>query len=83
MINKFICLQFSLMIAGIAVAQQKPFTIAGNIKGKTGQYIYFSYKGNSYDSSLIENGRFSFKGTLDGPAQAMVKMDRNARFFDK
>ncbi|HWJ26425.1 MAG TPA: TlpA disulfide reductase family protein [Flavisolibacter sp.] len=83
MINKFICLQFSLMIAGIAVAQQKPFTIAGNIKGKTGQYIYFSYKGNSYDSSLIENGRFSFKGTLDGPAQAMVMMDRNARFFDK
>jgi thiol-disulfide isomerase/thioredoxin len=83
MVNKFIYLQLSLMIAVVATAQPKPFIITGNIKGQTGGYIYLSYKGNGYDSSLIENGRFSFKGNLSGPVQAMVTMDRNARFFDK
>ena len=84
MINKLICLQLFLMcISGIATAQSKPFTINGNIKGKAGGYIYLSYKGNSYDSALIADGKFSFAGNLDGPAQAMVMMDRNARFFDK
>jgi thiol-disulfide isomerase/thioredoxin len=35
------------------------------------------------DSALIENGRFSFKGTLTGPSQAMVTMDKSVSFFDK
>ncbi|HWJ92374.1 MAG TPA: TlpA disulfide reductase family protein [Flavisolibacter sp.] len=84
MFSKFIYLQLSfLMMAGFANAQEKPFTIAGNIKGKTSGYIYLSYNGRDYDSSLINSGRFSFKGNLSGPAQAMVMMDRNARFFDK
>ncbi len=72
-----------LLLSGYASAQDKPFTIDGNIKGKSGAYIYLSYKGNGYDSSLIQNGSFSFKGKLNGPVQAMVMMDRNARFFDK
>lgn len=84
MINKIICLQIGVAIfANIADAQEKPFTLTGTIKGKTDTYIYLSYKGTSYDSSLIKNGRFSFKGNLAGPTQAMVMMDRNARFFDK
>ena len=81
--KKILFLQLSLLIAGVALSEQKPFTITGNIKGKTGGYIYLSYNGHSYDSSLIENGHFSFKGNLDGPAQAMVMMDRSTRFFDK
>lgn len=72
-----------LLLSGHASAQDKPFTIDGNIKGKSGAYIYLSYKGNGYNSSLIQNGSFSFKGKLNGPVQAMVMMDRNARFFDK
>lgn len=72
-----------LLLPGHASAQDKPFTIDGNIKGKSGAYIYLSYKGNGYDSSLIQSGSFSFRGKLNGPVQAMVMMDRNARFFDK
>ena len=84
MIKKIISLQLGLVIiTGAAIAQEKPFTITGNIKGTTGGYVYLSYKGNAYDSALIENGRFSFKGNLNGPTQGMVMMDRNERFFDK
>lgn len=72
-----------LLAAAISYAQDKDFTISGNIKGKNDGYIYLSYKGNSYDSSLIRNGRFNFKGTLDGPVLAYIMMDRNTRFFDK
>lgn len=79
-----------LALAGVATAQQKPFTIKGNIKGKTDAYIYLSYapdesnNGYKMDSALIENGRFSFKGEISGTAQAMVGIGRNERlFFDK
>jgi thiol-disulfide isomerase/thioredoxin len=82
--NKFLCLPVGLMmVAGLATAQQKSFTIKGQIQGKTSGYIYLGYGGNGYDSALIGNGRFSFKGKLNGPVQAMVMMDRNARYFDK
>jgi len=77
MTNKFSILQLSfLLMAGIAVAQQKPFTITGTIEGKTEGYVYLSYYGERYirDSALIGNGHFSFKGSLDGPAQAFVSM---------
>jgi thiol-disulfide isomerase/thioredoxin len=84
MSKKIISLSVGLvMAASIATAQQNPFTISGTIKGKTGGYIYMNYGGNTSDSALIEKGRFSFSGSVEGPRQAMVMMDRNAQFFDK
>lgn len=84
MSNNVFCLSAVLtLVASVATAQQKPFAIKGTVKGKTDGYIYLAYKGNAYDSSMIENGHFSFKGNLGGPVQAMVMMDRNAQFFDK
>jgi thiol-disulfide isomerase/thioredoxin len=84
MFSKLFLLQSGLlMMTQFAVAQQKPFTISGTIKGKTDGYIYLAYKTVAYDSSLIDNGHFSFKGELSGPAEATVMMDRSARFFDK
>jgi thiol-disulfide isomerase/thioredoxin len=84
--NKIVFLSTGLMlVAGLATAQQKPFTINGNIQGKTGGYIYLAYQqdGNyTTDSSLIENGKFSFKGKLEGPTLASL-VTRNGRSYDK
>ncbi len=82
--KKYISLSTGLfMFAVMSTAQEKPFTIKGRIEGKTSGYIYLGYTGRKIDSSLIENGSFSFKGTLTGPAQASLMMDRNGRSFDK
>ncbi|HEU4633424.1 MAG TPA: hypothetical protein VFS22_05530, partial [Flavisolibacter sp.] len=57
--NLFFLSASLVMVASTATAQQKPFTIEGTITGKTDGYIYLAYKGSAYDSSLINNGRFS------------------------
>ena len=81
-------IKFNFLITGMIItctvaAQAKPFTIDGSIKGKSDGYVYLAYKGNAYDSARIQNGKFSFNGELNGPVQAMVMMERNARYFDK
>ena len=88
MINKFTMLSAGILLVTIAVAQPKPFSIAGNIKGKTGGYVYLSYSddetmGYKRDSALIENGHFSFNGALTGPTQAMVSFNRQPMSFDE
>lgn len=88
MINKLTVLAGLVMVTGVATAQQKPFSITGNIKGKTTGYIYLSYSPDGAadyksDSSLIENGHFSFNGKLSGPAQAMVSTIRQPLSFDQ
>ena len=88
MINKLIVLAGLVMVTGLATAHQKPFSITGNIKGKTGGYVYLSYSsdaGGDYkkDSSLIENGSFSFNGKLSGPIQATVSTNRQPVSFDE
>ncbi len=71
----------------IANGQQKWFTIKGSIHNKTTGFIYISYpKENDeikLDSSVIVNGKFSFKGKLSCPVEATVMMDRNKEDFDK
>lgn len=84
MINKIKTLSAAMLLATIAVAQPKPFSINGNIKGKAEGYIYLSYQDDgskSYitDSALVENGNFSFKGNLNGPTQAGIMLVRNPR----
>lgn len=84
MLNKLSFLSACLMVAGLAHAQQKPFSIAGNIEGKSDAYVYLYVMGgepgrSKMDSALITNGRFSFNGQLSGPAQAMLAMDKAPR----
>lgn len=87
MSNKLILLLTGVFATVSVVAQQKPFTITGKIEGKTGTYIYLAYPlgDDKYltDSSLIENGKFSFNGQLQGPVQASLMIDRKGRTYDK
>src|ERR1044072_1678676 len=74
------------MMTTIARAQEKPFSIKGNITGKTNDYIYLSYaSGDAYktDSTFIKDGRFSFTGKLNGPIQAYVVLDKKGNAFGK
>lgn len=84
MLNKLSFLTTCLIAASLAHAQQKPFSITGNIEGKSDAYIYLYVMGGEpgvrkMDSALITNGRFSFSGQLAGPAQAMLAMDKAPR----
>lgn len=75
-------LSAAILLATIAVAQPRPFSINGHIKGKTDSYIYLSYRDAKtfvIDSALIENGDFLFKGNLNGPTEAAVMLVRNPR----
>lgn len=86
MIQRFFSLSLFLLVTSFVSAQQKPFSISGQIEGKSNSYIYLSYaEGDKtiMDSSLVQNRKFSFKGKLSGPVQATVMMDRSTRFFDK
>ena len=80
----YLILMFTMM-SFVATAQQKPFTITGTIKNKPDGYVYLSYPGGESgyirDSSRIERGRFSFKGNLAGPVQAMVSTVSQPRTF--
>lgn len=83
--RKLFLLPLSILMACVVIGQ-KPFTIKGNIAGKPDGYIYLTYQGeNGYvsDSAVIENGKFSFAGKLQGPVQAAVMIDRKGRSFDK
>jgi thiol-disulfide isomerase/thioredoxin len=80
----YLILMFT-MVSFVATAQQKPFRITGTIKNKPDGYVYLSYPGSesgyTRDSSRIERGRFSFKGNLAGPVQAMVSTVSQPRTF--
>ncbi len=71
----------------IAIGQQTRFTIKGSIHDKSGGFIFISYPNEhdetKLDSSMIVNGKFSFKGKLSGPVEATIMMDRNEEYFDK
>lgn len=86
MIQRFFSLSLFLLVTSFTSSQQKPFSISGTIEGKSNSYIYLRYaEGDKtvMDSSMIQNGKFSFNGKLSGPVQATVMMDRSTRFFDK
>lgn len=84
MTHKLFTLPVCLLMAASLVAQEKPFVITGQIKGKKEGYIYLTYRPlEKYDSAKIVNGRFVFKGKLDGPAEASLLMDKSPRSFEK
>jgi peroxiredoxin len=65
----------------LAVFAQKPFSVTGNIKGlKTGDKVYLVYKANGTDvtdSTLVKDGAFAFKGTVNDPARATLFLNKN------
>ena len=88
MINKFITVSAGFMLmASLAIAQQKPFTIDGNIKNKTDGFVYMFYSQNSdnnnLDSSIIGNGHFSFHGHLSGPNQVTIVLNKKSQSPDQ
>jgi thiol-disulfide isomerase/thioredoxin len=83
MLNKHVYLQLGLLLlSGIARAQERTFTLTGTIRGKADAYMYLTYLGGGLterpvrDSCLIRKGAFSFKGTLSGPAEVVISLDR-------
>jgi peroxiredoxin len=60
-----------------AFSQEKPFTITGNVKGKTEpiQKVYLSYRAsgnNVLDSTTLKNGSYSFTGKVAEPVRAQL-----------
>lgn len=57
---------------------QKPFHLQGTTTTfKSGTAIYFSYpsaRGNVLDSSIVKDGTFSFKGTVNEPFKATLSL---------
>lgn len=87
--TKSLFIAISLVLTGVTViAQQKPFTLSGTIKGFTDSYLYLNYEVGSdgtrkMDSSYVKNNRFSFAGELNEPAHAYILADRQGRLRDK
>ena len=71
----------ALALLPLAALAQKPFTLNGNIKGlKAGSKVYLIYQGdgkNITDSTTVVNGAFSFKGTVENPAQGSLYLNKN------
>ncbi|HEY0297692.1 MAG TPA: TlpA disulfide reductase family protein [Arachidicoccus sp.] len=69
-----------------ACAQLKDFTLDGNIPNLTEHTkVYLFYMKNKIlvkDSSYVIVGRFQFKGQLDEPSKATVRIDRDQKVAD-
>jgi len=82
---QFIPILFFVSLAGVG-QQGKPFTISGTITGKDGGYIYLQYTDadgkSKKDSSAIQNGKFVFKGQIQGPQFAYLSGIIAARSMD-
>ncbi|HTJ11188.1 MAG TPA: TlpA disulfide reductase family protein [Dinghuibacter sp.] len=65
----------ALLLGGLTLSAQSPFTVNGHIKGLPDGQIYLAY--GSYatmkaDTVLAANGDFVFKGTVEEPSYAML-----------
>ena len=65
-------------IAGTASAQEA-FTLRGEIAGMDGKKMYLMYDAgngqNTVDSTVVENGRFAFRGKVDAVSSALLAND--------
>lgn len=55
----------------IAQTTNDQFTLSGKFSGTATPYIYLRYN-NVLDSTVIKDGRFFFKGTVNGPTNAYL-----------
>lgn len=69
----------AIMLTLGAAAQKKAFKIEGTAPaGKEGAKVYLDYQvasGSVADSAIIENGKFSFTGTVDEPSYSRIILD--------
>jgi peroxiredoxin len=76
--NILIALCACLLVSCTAATQDGTFTLKGKIGNlDSPAKIYFSYWNVTeyVDSAFLDNGYFSFKGTVDGPAAARLILD--------
>jgi len=80
---KFLMITPFFLACFILSAQEKPFSLKGEIKGKYAGYMYLSYSNadEKYitDSALVNDGRFAFEGKLSAPSMASLFTDRRSR----
>jgi len=78
--NKIVFITTFTLAGFSALAQSKPFTIDGSIKGDHKGFVYLSYatgeRDYKTDSSAVKNGKFSFKGELPNPVAATVATEK-------
>jgi peroxiredoxin len=71
----------ALALLPLAALAQKPFSIAGNVKGlKTGDKVYLVYQNEGTavaDSAIVSDGAFSFKGNVAEPVRATMIVNKN------
>ncbi|RYE12042.1 MAG: DUF4369 domain-containing protein, partial [Sphingobacteriaceae bacterium] len=77
--HKFFLLVGCSCLLQMAIAQPgaKTFSFSGSVANTPTGYVYLSYvdSANQYieDSAQLHNGKFSFKGYLNGPSMASFK----------
>ncbi|MCW5909295.1 MAG: AhpC/TSA family protein [Chitinophagales bacterium] len=69
-----------LLVVQVLTAQQKPFTIVGNIAGAGNSKVYFTYvrdfeTGKHTDSLFADNGRFVLSGNITSPTHGTIRVD--------
>lgn len=71
----------AMALLPLAALAQKPFSVNGDIKAlKTGDKIYLIYNAdgkNITDSTTVANGAFAFKGSVAGPTQGNLFLNKN------
>lgn len=76
--------QISLFIAACllqqATVQAQSFTLNGTVEGKNTGYVYLSYStgedNHRMDSAKLQEGRFTFKGNIDGPTMSNLFLEK-------
>ena len=72
----FIILIISFSLQANAQLAGKSFVLSGHVTGMNGKYIFFSYRGlgleRIWDSTIIHNNSFQFRGIITEPAKALL-----------
>lgn len=83
---KFLIVTLILFSASLSVAAQTnkvKFELHGNLTGKSSgfMYLYYTNANNVWvkDSSSLDNGKFSFKGSIDGPRMSTLQLKEEKR----
>lgn len=77
---------FSTSLSVVAQTSNGKFELNGKLTGKSNGLIYLYYKNASNawvkDSSSLNNGKFSFKGSADGPRMSTLQLKEEKRNED-
>ena len=75
----FIALSIIILFSSLK-AQTSQFIINGKISGSDINKLFIEYRNKKgvliTDSSLVQSGQFTFKGTINEPVQAVIKKNK-------